>query len=357
MKIFQLIRGVIGGGLFLAVALSAAESPVNGVLLDQGQLENVNFKFVEAFGFSTVVILSQAEGRGAVGLQKSISEIKDAGLNTALWIEVARDPELAAAHPEWMASLQGHPEWRRFYPDFPELKEGEVVKVFPWVPISYEEAFAAQLKKVYRVLERWPKIQQVFLNDIQAAPSACGCGHPLCRWTADYGPIKTATPMGPNFAARFIQAVRALRDGLEVIPVWATECEEGDKPGLCAGVGCFNGACWRDWTAQLEPLASESHRIGALLLKETFQRTDSDVKPTEGWLSQIPKMFTSMPEKHKHPAIGPERLIAVIEGWSPSMQASLGGQLAQLRSAGVHSFVVAQTKIDQSWEPRVIEVP
>jgi hypothetical protein len=68
-------------------------------------------------------------------------------------------------------------------------------------------------------------------------------------------------------------------------------------------------------------------------------------------------MFASMPEKYQHSAVAPERLIAVIEGWSPSMQASLGEQLAQLRSAGVHSFVVAQTKIDQSWEPRVIEVP
>jgi hypothetical protein len=242
MKIFKLIKGVIGGGLFLAVALSAAESPINGVLLDQGQLEKVNYEFIKAFGFSTVVISSKSEARGAVSWQQSIKEIEGAGLNTALWIEVARDPKLAAAHPEWMASIQGHPEWRRFFPDFPELKEGEVVKVFPWVPISYEEAFAAQLKKVEQILDRWPKIQQVFLNDLQAAPSACGCGHPLCRWTADYGPIKTATPLDVNFAARFIQSVRSLRDGLEVIPVWATECEEGDKPGLCAGVGCFNGA-------------------------------------------------------------------------------------------------------------------
>jgi hypothetical protein len=357
MKKFQLMSGLIGVGLFLSVAMSSAEVPINGVLLDQWQLEKVNFKLMEAFGFSTVVISSQTEGTGAAGLKESINGIKDAGLNTALWIEIARDPELAAAHPEWMASLQGHSEWRRFYPDFPELKEDEVVKVFPWVPISYEEAFAAQLEKVEQRLERWPNIHQVFLNDIQAAPSACGCGHPLCRWTADYGPIKTATPLDANFAARFIQAVGALRDGLEVIPVWATECEEGDKPGLCAGVGCFNGACWRDWTSQLEPVASEAPRIGALLLKETFQRNDSDEKPTKSWLSQIPEMFVSMPEKYQHPAVGPERLVAVIEGWSPSMQESFVGQLSQLRSAGVHSFVVAQTKIDQSWEPRVIKVP
>ena len=357
MKIIQLMGGMIGGGLFLALALSAAESPINGVLLDQGQLEKVNFEFIKSFGFSTVVISSQAEGKGSMDWQAPIDKIKDAGLNTALWIEIGRDPELAAAHPEWLASIQGHPEWRRFHPDFSELKEGEVVKVFPWVPICYDEAFAAQLKKVEQVLERWPKIQQVFLNDLQAAPSACGCGHPLCRWTADYGPIKTATPLAADFAARFIQSVGSLREGLEVIPVWATECEEGDKPGLCAGVGCFDGACWRDWTAQLEPVASESPRIGALLLKETFQRTDSDGKTTEGWLRQIPQMFTSMPEKYQRPAVNPERLIAVIEGWSPAMQESMGGQLAQLRAAGVQSFVVAQTKIDQSWEPRVFKVP
>ena len=37
-----------------------------------------------------------------------------------------------------------------------------------------------------------------FLNDLQAAPSACGCGNTFCRWTPDYGPIRTATELPPE---------------------------------------------------------------------------------------------------------------------------------------------------------------
>ena len=355
--ILQLLRGLIGGGLCLLVSLSAlGAQPINGVLMNQDQLGKVDFKLVRAFGYSSVVVSAQKDGAGEADLKESLGEIKQAGLGTSLWIEVGRDPELAAAHPEWMASIQGHPEWRRFFPDFPKLKQDQVVKVFPWVPISYEEAFVAQLKKVERMLTKWPSMKTVFLNDIQAAPSACGCGHPLCRWTADYGPIKTATPLKANFAARFVRSVKALRDGLEVIPVWATECEEGDKPGLCAGVGCFNGACWRDWSAQLEPVAAMTPRIGALLLRETFQRSDTTKDSKSAWLSQIPSMFKTMPEKYQRPGIGPERLIAVIEGWT-SMKANVPEQLMQLRAAGVQSFIVAETKINQAWEPRVHSLP
>ena len=356
MKFYSIVRYLVLGS-FLVGGLAAAERPIQGVLLGQGQLETVNFEFMRAFGYSTVVIAPSVDSGGMAAFQASIEKIEEAELELALWIEVGRDPKLAEAHPEWMASIQGHPEWRRFYPDFPKLSKGQTVKVFPWVPIAYEEAFAAQLEKVDRILQRWPGIQTVFLNDLQAAPSACGCGHPLCRWTTDYGPVKTATPLKADFAAKFVDAVRARREGMEVIPVWATECEAGDKPGLCAGVGCYNGACWREWTAQLEPLAESNSRVGALLLAETFQRTDFVDGSEKPWLSEIVQAFQSKPEKSQRKSGGADRLVAVIEGWTPAMMELVPKRLEQLRSAGVPSFVVAHTLIEQGWEPRVIEVP
>jgi hypothetical protein len=60
-----------------------------------------------------------------------------------LWIEVARNPKLATAHPRWMAALGSHEDWQKNFPKFPEPGVAEVAKAFPWVPISYREAFDA----------------------------------------------------------------------------------------------------------------------------------------------------------------------------------------------------------------------
>lgn len=325
----------------------AAET--RGVLVGGEQLSTLDAKHLKLAGFNSLVVKAAEGERLSADALKQLQNVQTEGIQIALWIEVARDPTLATEHPEWMASIQGHPEWRRFYPDFPNLKESQVVKVFPWVPIAYREAFAAQLQKVKRILAEWPYAKKIFLNDLQGAPSACGCGHPLCRWTTDYGPIKTATPLGVDFAARFVRSVKALRAELDVIPVWATECEEADKPGLCAGVGCYRGACWREWTAQLEPLAAESDTIGALLLESTFQR--GDIGPN--WLGDISKTFQTMPERYQRAGVPVKRLLAVIEGWQPDHGVGVVRQLGLLREAGIESFVVAQAKIDQRWEPKV----
>jgi hypothetical protein len=343
------------GSLWLVcvlTSLSGLAAETRGVLVSVEQLSTLDAKHLSQAGLNTLVVKASEGGKPDVDAVKQLQNVQAEGIEIALWIEVARDPALATEHPEWMASIQGHPEWRRFYPEFPELKEGQVVKVFPWVPIAYREAFAAQLQKVERILAEWPYAKRIFLNDLQGAPSACGCGHPLCRWTTDYGPIKTATALGADFAARFVQSVKALRADLDVVPVWATECEEGDKPGLCAGVGCYRGACWREWTAQLEPLAAESDTIGALLLESTFQR--KDIGPS--WLSEIGKTFQTMPERYQRAGVPVERLLAVIEGWQPDHGAGFVRQLGLLQKAGIESFVVAQTQIDQRWEPKVFNL-
>lgn len=121
---------------------------------------------------------SELEGEAA-------RRIVEAGLELDYFIEIAHCPQLAAKHPEWLASIQGHEEWRRLYPEFPKLESGQVVKVEPWVPILYRESFDAHLERVEALLAEKPPARRIWLNDLQGAPSACGCGHPLCRWTAD----------------------------------------------------------------------------------------------------------------------------------------------------------------------------
>jgi hypothetical protein len=254
-----------------------------------------------------------------------------------------------------MASLQGHPEWRRLFPRTPQPHDGEVVKNYPWIPVLYEEAFAAQLQRIERLLHALSPVTGVFLNDLQSAPSACGCGNVLCRWTPDYGPIHTATRLPNEAAARFVAAVRRLVPGSVVIPVWTPECEEEEKEAACAGVACFQGACWREYTAQLMPVAQECDTLAALCLYRAFGRDLPRYGSEAGWVRQALVSFSEMPAKRGGQAISPEKTVAILQGWDAT-ETQREAQLRQCRLAGVRSSVVALTPIDQRWEPRIVPV-
>jgi hypothetical protein len=308
----------------------------------------------KADGYNAVVL--RLEGNSdddAIGELAAARRIQQSGLELHYWIEIGRCPELADAHPLWMASLQGHPEWRRFFPDVPEPKPGEVVKNYPWVPILYRETFDAHLSRVRRLLAEKPAAAGVLLNDLQGAPSACGCGHPLCRWTADYGPIRTATPLGNDAPARFVAECRKIAPQSQVIPVWTTECEEHDKDGLCAGVGCFEGTCWRAYTQQLMPLADESERIAVLAPYKAFQRDLARYGGEAAWVRRALESFQTMPPIRSGRAIPAQRLIAVVQGWNVSPD-QLRVQIEHARSAGAAGYVVSADEIAQSWQPRVV---
>ena len=331
-----------------------------GALLTAEMASPIRLKQLRDQGYNAVVLSldgDTAEARQADRV--AAQRIAEAGFDLWYWIEIARNRQLADDHPQWMASLQGHQEWRRFFKDFPQPKPGEVVKNYPWVPILYRETFDAQLARVKELLAARPASKGVLLNDLQGSPSACGCGNPVCRWTADYGPIKTATPLGDDTAARFVAVVKkACGSSVQVIPIWTTECEahDVDNDALCAGVGCFKGICWKAYCRQLQPLAEQSPTIGALLLYKEFRQDTKNYPQRAGWIGHALRGFQTMPPQHNSKAIAASRLLPVLQGWDVS-SAEIAAQQKQAETVGAAGWVVAFTKLDQSWSPRMITVP
>jgi hypothetical protein len=252
-----------------------------------------------------------------------------------------------------MASIQTHPEWRRFYPTLPTLKPGEVVKTYPWVPVWYEESFAAHLERVKALLKPVPAARGIFLNDLQAAPSACGCGHHLCRWTPDYGPLRTAKQLGDSAAADFVAAVREVAPGSRIIPVWVTECEEHDAKELCAGVGCFKGACWREWTTQLRQVATQAETLGALVPYRALQRDLARYGSEAGWIKAAVASFNTMPARYDQPGVAANRIVTVLQGWDVTPE-QVQAQIARSLESGAAGFLVPRVRIEQGWEPRIL---
>ena len=341
----------------LAASVNAAELPTafRAVLLDPRQFDDVRAATLRLADFNAVVLrLDGSGGSSRREIDRASATAQRHQLPCYFWIEVARCPALADKRPELMASLQGHPEWRRYFPKSTEPSDDEVVKTYPWVPIMSREGFDAQLARVTKLLDGLPTPAGLFLNDLQGAPSACGCGHPLCRWTTDYGPKRSTTKLGPDSAARFVEAVAKAAHVPRVIPVWATECEAHDKQTLCAGIGCYEGLCWKEFVKQLTPLAERHEPLALLLPFREFER-DLPIYPDHaGWIREAIELMQTQPARHRGTPIPPERLIAVLQGWDVTHREVMA-QIAQAQLAGAGGFVVSQVPIDQSWEPRIMK--
>jgi hypothetical protein len=278
------------------------------------------------------------------------------GLALYAWIEVARNPSMADAHPEWMATPGGHhDDWRRRFPKAPVVKAGEVVKAWPWVPIGYAPAFEAHRKRLRNLLLGLPgEWAGVFLNDLQAGPSSCGCGNDQCRWALDYGSPSTAarTP-GDDAAARLVAEIAAIPSGKSVIPVWVTECEMIDLPrvagstGSCGNVECAKTACWPRYSRSWNPLLkATSGPLAVALWSGSFGRDPA-------WVDEALGLFGRPPGGGD--AVSKDRILAVLQGWDVSSPDR--AKLAARASRAGGGWVIATTRIDQSWEPRVVKIP
>jgi hypothetical protein len=303
------------------------------------------------------IVLNLAEDTARRDLAVAVRAVRSARLDLYYWLEIARNPALADAHPEWMASLQGHSEWRRYHPAFPIPADNEVVKNYPWVPVVYKEAFRAHLQRVSKLLEGLPSSEGIFLNGLQAAPSACGCGNLLCRWTPDYGPVRTATRSTDDAAARFTRAIQELRPQAKVIPVWVTECDEedGTQDGLCAGVGCFAGLCWKEYTRQLMPVAGHFKQLGVLAIYRALGKDLARYGAQAGWVKHALASFVEMPPRRDGTPVAVNRLIPVLQGFDVTLDEQQA-QILRAREAGASGYVMALNRIDSSWEPRIVKV-
>ncbi len=346
---------LIYGILAESVLAADPSTSLRAVLLDPRQFDDVRAATLRLADFNAITLRLDGSGessRREIG--RAFATAQRHQLPCYFWIEVARCPALADKRPELMASLQGHPEWRRYFPKSTEPSDDEVVKTYPWVPIMSREGFDAQLVRVTKLLEGLPTPAGLFLNDLQGAPSACGCGHPLCRWTTDYGLKRSTAKLGPDAAAQFVEAVSKAARVPRVIPVWATECEAHDKQTLCAGVGCYEGLCWKEFVKQLTPLAARSGPLALLLPFREFER-DLPIYPDHaGWVREAIELMQTQPVRHRGTPVPPERLIAVLQGWDVSHREVMA-QIAQARLAEAGGFVVSQVPIDQSWEPRILK--
>jgi hypothetical protein len=340
-----------------AANIGSAQQLFRAVLTNSVSVTSKRLNQWREAGFKAIVLELVATDRaGSEAEARAATAIRQSEFDLFYWIEIGRCPPLADSNPQWMGSLQGHQEWRRHFPDVREPQANEVVKCYPWVPILYQESFNAHLKRVQSLMEGKPRPQGIFLNDLQGVPSACGCGNTLCRWTADYGDKLTATPLGDEAAARFVSEVGKSNPGIEIIPVWVTECEQADQDNFCCGVGCFEGICWRAYTRQLMPLARRSARIGVLVPFRSFRRDLDRFEKPAGWINHSLSTFQTMPPRRGGTRIDPSRLIAVLQGWDVT-PAEIGAQIDRVAESDAGGYIVAFVEIVQSWTPRIVAAP
>jgi hypothetical protein len=305
----------------------------------------------------TAVVVPVDETMPASKLALIAAAVKRSGLAFHVWIEVARHPALAMAHPEWMAAPGGHhDDWRRLFPDAPKAGVGHVVKAWPWVPIGYAPAYDAQIARVTKIVADLPEPWEgVFLNDLQAGPSSCGCGNAQCRWALDYGSPSTAplTP-GDDAAARFVAAIAASQPAKSVTPVWVTECEFVDQKdaapstGHCGGVFCARNACWDRYRRAWDPLVASTHGPIALALwSEAFGRDPA------AWPETALKLFSDPPKGGA--ALPKERALVVVPAWETGKHDLLEARSKAARLSD--RWVVALERVEQAWEPKVVKVP
>jgi hypothetical protein len=314
-------------------------------------------------GFAAVAVVLD-DGDEAAALQKAAKVLADNSLGLYFWIEVGRNPALARTHPEWMAALGSHDDWRKRFPNVRPLEKGEVAKAWPWVPITYREAFDAHRKRIDRLLTHVPDgYKGVLLNDLQGGPASCGCGNLQCRWATDYGvPSTTPKLAGADIAARFVAEIGKLVKDKEVIPVWTTECEEEDLPldkqrkkswttGYCGSVPCLE-TCRKRFNEQWTALhADRRGPTGLLLLHKEFGRDRKEYAGPANWM----KSNVAYVEKQGVKPVARRRLWLVVQGYATDAdeEATVRREAVKMGAAAV---LVARTPLDQSYEPRIVKV-
>ena len=350
-------------GQFYAEPSASAQTkaPFEAVIVEPSAVTEKNISTWKSDGFSAI-ILKLDEKFEAHAYQNAAKQIARQSLPVYYWINVGRNPAIAREHPQWMASLGSHDDWRTRFPDVPQIKEGEVVKAWPWTPIAYREAFAAHLARITGLLQRVPAdYRGLLLNDLQGGPSSCGCGNLQCRWAIDYGvPATTAEIKDADVPSRFVAQVGKLAAGKQVIPVWTTECEERDlapdkqanrgwSTGYCGHVECSQ-QCPTRFSEQWQALHA-THRgpTAILALQKEFGRDRKEYGTAANWIKDTIKYLNQQQPK----ALPHNQLWVVVQGYDVTPDEERTVRIAALRTEP-GAVLVARTRIDQSYEPRIV---
>jgi hypothetical protein len=207
----------------------------------------------------------------------------------------------------------------------------------------------------------------LLLNDLQGGPASCGCGNLQCRWALDYGVPATATKdRVDDAAARFVSAVRELTPGKQIVPVWMTECEDGDLPadkapagkstGLCGGVPCTLGTCPRAFAKQLGALTkTHGGPLGLFTAEYTCGRDARYYGVPAGWIAAAVKYLDSTHLVAQKPVLLHDQLWLVVQGAHENADAESAARKAA-HNLDPGAVVVARVNLDQSYEPCVIAV-
>ena len=354
--------------LALAAEPKAAMKPVKEcVLVEPDAISASSVAGWKKEGFSAVAVMLEERFNAKV-YESAATAMRGGTLDLYYWIEVARNPRMASEHPEWMASLGMHADWLQRFPNAEAPGDEAVAKAFPWVSIYYREAFNAHLERIEELLKRIAvDYRGILLNDLQGGPSSCGCGNLQCRWATDYHVPPTGAKFGADDpAARFVGAVQQKVGSREVIPVWMTECEEEDLPkakragqwttGYCGTVGCAVGTCPRAFTQQFTAL-TRAHRgnIGILALHRELGRVFSEYGGTTRWVGRAVDYLDRIVPQNGEEPIPHDRLWLIVQAYGVSRAEENAARHAAAKT-GAGAVVVARTRLNQSYEPRVVSV-
>jgi len=339
--------------------------PLSAVIVEPDAVTNRQAADWRRDGYQAAAVVLD-ERHDAAAYRRAAQLLADAKLDLYYWIEVGRNPKLAEAHPEWMASLGMHDDWRERFPKAPLPKPGEVAKAYPWVPIGYRPAYDAHRTRIAELLARAAgDYRGLLLNDLQGGPASCGCGNLQCRWAIDYGVASTAEKLpGDDVAARFVADVRKLAPGKRVTPVWMTECEDRDLPadrrpggkttGYCGGVACSQNTCPKVFTKQWNALlADHDGPIALLATHEELGRDGPEYGASADWIAQAVGYLDDVLPRNGGQPPPHERVWLVVQGYDLPAEAVAAARQAAAKT-GAGAVFVAQSRIDQSYEPRVV---
>src|SRR4051812_11905966 len=101
--------------LLVAISVWAMSSPAAHaareiVLVKPNAADNVGCAAWRKEGFTAVALIVDEQSDAAI-LGTAARAAAAHSLDVYVWIEVGRCPELARAHPEWMAALGSHDDW------------------------------------------------------------------------------------------------------------------------------------------------------------------------------------------------------------------------------------------------------